>query len=202
MNKINDYLYNKLLYKFKKQLICNYKEVLDENEYIKFIGLTLFLLSKEPEFLIFVTPIVDRIMKIINNNRYDYNIHDEENEIIRSLNTLKNYTTEELKEEYRQIQREERVYNFESDSDILYSIAYDSVVIDYLEAGNLDNIKEKYFIASTNYLLENFPNLYSKNRNYIDITINKLNEIYENNSNRLGRKEIKIIKKQLAEIKK
>lgn len=197
-----------LSYVYKNELIyCDSKTLIDlynsKEDYYKFLGLNSILVNEDPGFLAFLALAIDNILVVINHSRYKYKTTGEvnllENEIIVKLNILKRNATDDFKEEYREFQREVRMCNFENDEEILRSMAYDIHVIKALEKGDLSKLDTKKFISSTSYLLEDYSILYKNNKEYIDMTIDKLSDI-KLNSDKHQKKKIKIIQKQINKI--
>lgn len=197
-----------LSYVYKNELIyCDSKTLIDlynsKEDYYKFLGLNSILVNEDPGFLAFLTLAIDNILDVINYSRYKYKTTGEvnllENEIIVRLNMLNQSATEEFKEEYKEFQREVRMCNFETDEEILRSMAYDTIVIKALTEGDLSKLDTKKFISSTSYLLEDYSILYKNNKEYIDMTIDKLSDI-KLDSDKHQKKKIKIIEKQINKI--
>lgn len=191
---------NELVYCDEKKLLELYNSL---NDYYKFLGLNSILISEDPGFLAFLPSVINNILYVINYNRNEYKTKGDikllENEIIVNLNNLKQSSTEEFKEEYREFQCEFRMYNFQTDKEIARSIAYDAIVIKALENEDLSKLDTNMFISSTSYLLDEYSELYKNNKKYIDMTLYKLEDI-KLDSDKYQKKQIKIIKKQINKI--
>ncbi len=202
----------KALYLVKNHLIFGSTDTLlkqcsSKKNYIEFLKLIFLLFEKEPEFLVFATDEASKISDIINHKRDEYytdEIKELENDIIINLNIIKNDPQcYKLKNEYIDIQEKDRLCCFESEKQLKSSIGYDAIVISALENNTLDNVEDAYFILSTAYLLDDFKEMYQYNRNYIDMSVERLKSVKKNPIlNKTSKRKIKIIEKQLKNIAK
>lgn len=204
MKKIVHLIKNNLIFTTTDQLLeeCNNKK-----GYINFLHMINILFMNEPEFLIFADEEADKILQVIDVNRYKYNedeIKELERDIIINLNILKNEPErDELKNEYIELQSESRLCYFETEKQLKDSIGYDALVIQALENNDLENIEDIYFLISTSYLLDDFNDLYKYNKDYIDKSLDKISSVKESmDSNKNLKRKIKIIEKQLKKVAK
>lgn len=178
----------------KNQLInLSFEQLLELNktemQHVQYVSSINTLLQKEEAFIFIDSDILCKIENLIYKQRFLLDPMQADsliqiNHAIVKLNELK-FETEghinSLKNSYLFYQEDCRGIEFEDNGGLLVSMAYDFEVYSGLQNGRLDDLEGDLFLGSTNYFLENIPELY-QNSSFYNQTLQKLVQ----DSNRRG----------------
>ena len=200
--KLAYFLKHRLVYMNEEKLLNFYQ---DKENYEAFLGMVSVLLSEDQLFLASFPLTTTHILEVINQKRFEYQTTGvtrlAENEIIVMLNELKGLNFYECRAEYHNLQSKVRMIDIKTDKELLRIVANDIYTIKALEDHHVSSIEKKDFLVSTAYLIEMFPELYIKNLQYVEETLNYIKDP-KKDEDPLILKNTKAIQKRLKRCKK
>ncbi len=75
---------------------------------------------------------------------------------------------DEARGHYRLLQENLRETKIATDEELIREVAYDIRVIDTLKNNNEINLDQSEFLSSTTYLIEEYPEFYQRNPDFIE----------------------------------
>lgn len=185
------YLKNMLLTKKNKELSNFYKEL---DDYLVFINTFIVLTNIDSGFLLLDKTIPEKILDVIQVNRYSDELNDEIknvlNDLILYLNGLNNMS-DNMKElyinQYVLYNAEVRNVNFLDSQQLFETLAFDAIAVIALNTNNEELIADKKrFLISLNYLMATVPEFFEddKIRNFVDDILGDLNIDNDRNKRR------------------
>lgn len=199
----------------KSLLIENTAEALpkmieSKKEFILFLTSLNETIQEEPAFFLIADEIIKRAESVIQEHRFQYK--DEEtinliNDTIINLNNINGLDEQTKQINYnlyladQEIKRNDYIPNSEV---LVVMIINDAKLLESMFVGNAEEWIPRYYIGSTNYLINTIPEVYEDSGNVKEQTIMNMEIIRKNrkNINFITRASAKKTIKTLKKIKK
>ena len=185
--KINIIFLKRILLEFPKEELSNIFST--KEQYTKFITILNDIIEEEPEFFLIADELITRAEATIEAHRFTYT--EEEtielvNYAIVNLNKIKGLDekTKQARLLLYRAEQETMRHDAITSAEMFVSMQmYDAEILEAMLVGKSEYLEPRFFIGSTNYLIETIPELYCDHEELRSQTITNMETITSDKKN-------------------